>query len=48
MQFRTVSEGVLNKLNEDINKIWSTDKIFLSDNKTQSYYEITKENDSSW
>lgn len=48
MQFTTVSDEFLNKLNEDINKVWSTDKIFLSANKTQNYYEITEENDSSW
>ena len=30
--------------NEDINKIRSSDKLFVSADKTQNYYEITKEN----
>ena len=44
IQFRTVSDKFLNKLNEDINKIRSSDKLFVSADKTQNYYEITKEN----
>ena len=44
IQFRTVSNKFWNKLNEDINKIWSSDKLFVSADKTQNYYEITKEN----
>ena len=44
IQFRTVSDEFLNKLNEDINKIRSSDKLFVSADKTQNYYEITKEN----
>ena len=42
--FRTVSDKFLNKLNEDINKILSSDKLFASADKTQNYYKITKEN----
>ena len=37
IQFRTVSDEFLNKLNEDINKIWSSDKLFVSADKTQNY-----------
>ena len=44
IQFRTVSDEFLNKLNEDINKIRSSDKLFISADKTQNYYEMTKEN----
>ena len=44
IQFRTVSGKFLNKLNEDNNKIRSSDKLFVSADKTQNYYEITKEN----
>ena len=44
IQFRTASNKFLNKLNEDINKIRSSDKLFVSADKTQNYYEITKEN----
>ena len=44
IQFRTVSEQFSNKLNGDVNKIQSSDQIFLSADKTQNYYEISKEN----
>ena len=44
IHFRTVSDKFLNKLNEDINKIRSSDKLFVPTDKTQNYYEITKEN----
>ena len=44
IQLRTVSDKFLNKLNEDINKIRPSDKLFVSADKTQNYYEITKEN----
>ena len=44
IQFRIVSDEFLNKLNEDINKIRFSDKLFVSADKTQNYYEITKEN----
>ena len=44
IQFRTASNKFWNKLNEDINKIRSSDKLFVSADKTQNYYEITKEN----
>ena len=44
IQFRTVSGKFLNELNEDNNKIRSSDKLFVSADKTQNYYEITKEN----
>ena len=44
IQFRNVPEKFLNKLNEDINKIRSSDKLFVPADKIQNYYEITKEN----
>ena len=44
IQFRTVSNNFLNKLDEDINKIRPSDKLFVSADKTEDYYEITKEN----
>ena len=44
IQLRTISEEFLNKLNEDINKIRSLDKMFVSADKTRNYYEITEEN----
>ena len=44
IQFRTASNKFLNKLNEDINKFRSSYKLFVSADKTQNYYEITKEN----
>ena len=44
IQLRTVSDKFLNKLNEDINKIRPSDKLFVSADKTQNFYEITKEN----
>ena len=40
----TVSEEFLNKLNEDICKIRSSDKMFVSADKTRNYYKITEEN----
>ena len=44
IQFRTVSNEFLNNLNEDINKIRSSDKMFVSADKTQNYYKRTIEN----
>ena len=44
IQFRNVPNKFLNKLNEDINKIRSSDKLFVPTDKTQNCYEITKEN----
>ena len=44
IQLRTISEEFLNKLNEDINKIRSLDKMFVSADKTRNYYEITEQN----
>ena len=44
IQFRIASVEFLNKLNEDIKKIRSSDKMFVSADKTQNYYEIAKEN----
>ena len=44
IQFRTVSEEFLNKLNEDMNKIRSSNELLVSADKTQNHYEITKEN----
>ena len=44
IQLRTISEGFLNKLNEDINNIRSLDKMFVPADKTRNYYEITEEN----
>ena len=43
IQFKTVSNNFLNKLDEDINKIRPSDKLFVSADKTEDY-EITKEN----
>ena len=40
----TVSKEFLNKLNEDIYKIRSSDKMFVSADKTRNYYKITEEN----
>ena len=44
IKFRIASVEFLNKLNEDIKKIRSSDKMFVSADKTQNYYEIAKEN----
>ena len=44
IQFRTVSDEFLNKLNEDMNKIRSSNELFVSADKTQNHYEIAKEN----
>ena len=44
IQFRTVSEEFLNKLNEDMNKIRSSNELLVSADKTRNHYEITKEN----
>ena len=44
VKFKTVSDKFLNQLNEDINKIRSSDKLFVPADKTENYYEITKEN----
>ena len=44
IQFRTVSDEFLNKLNEDMNKIRSSNELFASADKTQNHYEIAKEN----
>ena len=44
IQFRTVSDEFLNKLNEYMNKIRSSNELLVSADKTQNHYEITKEN----
>ena len=44
IQFRAVSENFFKKLNEDRNKIRSSDNLVVPPDKTQNYYEITKEN----
>ena len=42
LQFRTISQKFLNKLNEYINKIQFSDKMFVPADKTQNHYKTTK------
>ena len=43
IQYRTVSDKFLYELHENINKIRSLDKFFVSADKTQNYYELAKQ-----
>ena len=43
IKFKNISDNFLDKLKEDTNKIKSSEKIFVFVDKTQNFYEVSKD-----